>query len=137
MRDIPATTRTGRRISQEQEPLLTRNFQSGMWHDVKIPSLMLSALKIESPEAKWGLWSGSIGINFWMHKGMEYSRTSASLLQSSRWCESSCSSPISLQLGKRASKEKHHLADLKDLFDLSQLISSGWNKAGFKTGLNS
>lgn len=55
--------------SLQRRPLLTRNFKSRMWHDVKILPLMLSALKIESPEAKWSLWSGSISINFRMHKG--------------------------------------------------------------------
>lgn len=56
--------------SLQRRPLLTRNFKSRMWHDVKILPLMLSALKIESPEAKWSLWSGSISINFRMHKGV-------------------------------------------------------------------
>lgn len=83
--------------SLQRRPLLTRNFKSGMWHDVKILPLMLSALKIESPEAKWSLWSGSISINFRMHKGAAYSRTSASVLQSSWWRDPSCSSPISLK----------------------------------------
>lgn len=96
--------------SLQRRPLLTRNFKSGMWHDVKILPLMLSALKIESPEAKWSLWSGSISISFGMHKGAAQSRTSASLEQSSRWQNPPCSSLISLE-AKRTSKEKHHLAD--------------------------
>lgn len=83
-----------------------------MWHDVQILLLMLSALKIESPEAKWSLWSGSISISFGMHKGAAYSRTSASLEQSSQWQNPPCSRPISLR-AKRTSKEKHHLADPK------------------------
>lgn len=83
--------------SLQRWPLLTRNFKSEMWHDVKILPLMLSALKIESPEAKRSLWSGSIGINFQMHKGAAGSGIGASLLQSSWWRDTPCLSLISLK----------------------------------------
>jgi len=105
-----------------------------MWHDVKILPLMLSALKIESPEAKWSLWSGSISINFWMQNGAAYSRTSASGLQSSGW-HGPCSSPISLRPGKRASQAKHHLVDLKrPLWSPSINIPNGETKLVSKKG---
>lgn len=106
-----------------------------MWHDVKILPLMSSALKIESPEAKWSLWSGSISINFQMHKGAAYSRTSALVLQSSWWRDPSCSRPISLRPAKRASKEKKHLADPKrPLWSLSINIPNAETKLGSKQG---
>lgn len=50
--------------------LLTRNFKSWMWSDMKILSLMCSSLKAVSPEATLSLWSGSIDIDSRMQEGV-------------------------------------------------------------------